>query len=185
MLKMVHKVGATGSTAFNEFIIQTCQKIPPFDIPHSETATIISRFGLHLTYSRHHNQAERVYKIAFRMFNSIPQSDKYAYLFMANAESALALNTWRKGDYKAAQSLHNKALDRLYGKEESCSLLEAAEIQLQMGDMFEAMQKCAKAQECLTKARENQLSGCSDMNHPQLLSIDTKLRCLNTKKRSG
>ncbi|KAF6033739.1 hypothetical protein EB796_007958 [Bugula neritina] len=186
---VLEKADLSGTKEFYDICLNVFPQLSRFGVAHSQSATVVSRFGYHLTFAGLPGRASQAFDIALNMFENPCSEDEYSYVYKAQTIAGQAFNDWKNGDGLLAEQLFAEAFRIFESTNPTDSLLDQAEILVNKGDMYLAFAEKSdvraksssfqqQALKCYQLALCKQKLGSCDFTHPQLTEINQKIEKL-------
>jgi len=178
---VLHYFAMNDSKIYHKIIFRMFFSLPRYRVAHSESATVISRYGLHLTHTGEYSLAENVLKIALQMYHdsAVSGNSKYPPALVSVTLSHLALNYWKQGKIQLAKKTFEQSLEPLNEIEKlipSSVDLERGEIFRMMGAMHLSLLQYHNAIVYFRQAKQKFVSACNDPNHPKIYEVENLIR---------
>jgi len=178
---VLHYFAVKDSKLYHKILSKLFFSLPRYRVAHSESATAISRYGLHLTHTGEYSFAENALKIALQMYEASADAgnSKYPAGNVSVTLSHLALNYWKQGKIQLAKKTFEQSFELLNEIEKlmPCSAdLERGEILQMMGAMHLSLLQYHNAIVYFRQAKQKFVSACDDPNHPKIIEVENLIR---------
>jgi len=174
---------------YHKLVVKIFFELPRFKVAHSQSATVASRYGLHLLYIGEHSLAEKTLKLSLETYRKSADEGNchFPYGYVSNTLSHLALNYWKSGNIEQAKAYYRESLELLVHVDRATPKsadLERGEILQMMGCMYESLHHYDKALECFQESERKFLTACDDDNHPKICEVQRHIQSISEKIES-
>jgi len=170
-------IDANSALEYYKFILDTFLELPGYKEPHPTSANVLKHYGLHMINVKQYELAGKTLRLSCEMYEQSSKND-WLSMDLAGALSFLAMCQWKSGDIAKAISTYTQSLELLMPVSGKAALLNLAEIEKQLGELYQSENEADRARHHLLAARTNFLLAWGSDAHPMSLEVEEMLHSL-------